>query len=69
MDTGEVSPTRLPQCLELIASEEVLRSFLQTNQNDLKEVRSVFLRGEEARIEAALEAEQLRESLNLKKTF
>lgn len=62
MDTGEIPSPRLPQCLELVGTEDSLQSFLQKNQEHLKDVRSVFLRGEEARIEAALDRQELEQS-------
>lgn len=65
MDTGEISPARLPQCLELVGDEELLQEFLKQNGEQLKSVRPVFLRGEEARIEAAIERGEIEEMLNL----
>ena len=65
MDTGEIPPSRLPQCLELVAEEEILKRFLKLNEGHLKKVRTVFLRGEEARYEAQLETEELREALKI----
>ena len=65
MDTGEIPPSRLPQCLELVGEEAVLRRFLEVNQGHLKEVRTVFLRGEEARLEVQLETEELEEALKI----
>jgi len=65
MDTGEISPARLPQCLELVGDEALLQTFLKQNSEQLKAVRSVFLRGEEARIEAAIEKEEIEEMLDL----
>lgn len=62
MDTGEIPSPRLPQCLELLGTEASLVSFLHRNSNHLQNVRSVFLRGEEARIEAALDQQELEQS-------
>ena len=66
MDTGEIPPSRLPQCLELVGEEAILKSFLDLNHGHLKKVRTVFLRGEEARHEATLETEELQEALKIK---
>lgn len=49
MDTGESPPPRLPSCLELIGEEVNLQSFLMANQEYLRKVRIIFLRGEEVR--------------------
>ena len=65
MDTGEIPSTRLPQCLELVGEEEELQSFLKDNRDHLQKVRIVFLRGEEARIEAAIEKEELEQVLEI----
>jgi PII-like signaling protein len=65
MDTGEIPPSRLPQCLELVGDEAVLKRFLDLNHGHLKKVRTVFLRGEEARHEAQLETEELQEALKI----
>ncbi|WP_158944013.1 DUF190 domain-containing protein [Granulicella sp. S190] len=66
MDTGEVPPARLPQCLELVGEEEQLQSFLKDNREHLQKVRIVFLRGEEAKYEAAIEREELEQMLDIK---
>ena len=65
MDTGEIPPARLPQCLELVGDEEDLQSFLKHNRNHLAKVRTVFLRGQEAIFEAAIEKEELQEALEI----
>jgi H+/Cl- antiporter ClcA/PII-like signaling protein len=65
MDTGEIPPSRLPQCLELVGDEAVLKRFLDLNHGHLKKVRTVFLRGEDARHEAQLETEELQEALKI----
>jgi H+/Cl- antiporter ClcA/PII-like signaling protein len=65
MDSGEVPPARLPQCLELVGEEKDLQSFLKDNQDHLKKVRIVFLRGEEARYEAAIDREELEQMLDI----
>lgn len=65
MDTGEVPPARLPQCLELVGEEEDLQSFLKDNREHLTKVRIVFLRGEEARYEAAIDREELEQMLDI----
>ncbi|WP_446743132.1 voltage-gated chloride channel family protein [Silvibacterium acidisoli] len=65
LDTGEIPPSRLPQCLELVGGEEDLQSFLKHNRDHLGKVRSVFLRGEEARYEAEIEREELEEALKI----
>ncbi len=65
MDTGEIPPARLPQCLELVGDEEDLESFLKQNRDHLAKVRVVFLHGREAEIEAAIEREELEEALEI----
>lgn len=65
VDTGEIPPARLPQCLELVGDEEDLQSFLLHNREHLGKVRTIFLRGEEARIEAQIEREELEEALHI----
>jgi H+/Cl- antiporter ClcA/PII-like signaling protein len=46
-DHHEVTPHRLPQCLELIDHEAKLREFVAVHRADLKHVRIVLIRGEE----------------------
>jgi H+/Cl- antiporter ClcA/PII-like signaling protein len=65
MDTGEIPPARLPQCLELVGDEEDLQSFLKHNRDHLAKVRVVFLHGREAEIEAAIEREELEQALEI----
>ena len=65
MDSGEIPPARLPQCLELVGDEEDLQSFLKHNRDHLGKVRTIFLRGEEARLEAQIEREELEEALRI----
>jgi len=65
MDTGEIPPARLPQCLELVGEEESLQAFLKDNRDHLEKVRVVFLRGEEARYEAAIEREELEQAIDM----
>jgi PII-like signaling protein len=65
LDTGEIPPARLPQCLELVGDDEDLQSFLKHNRDHLAKVRIVFLRGEEAKMEAAIEREELEQALDM----
>jgi PII-like signaling protein len=65
MDTSDMPPARLPQCLELVGEEEDLQSFLKHNRDHLKTVRTVFLRGEEAKYEAEIEREELEAALEI----
>jgi PII-like signaling protein len=65
MDTSEMPLARLPQCLELVGEEEDLQSFLKHNRDHLKSVRTVFLRGEEAKFEAEIEGEELEAALEI----
>lgn len=65
MDTSDMPPARLPQCLELVGDEEDLQSFLKHNRDHLKTVRTVFLRGEEAKYEAEIEREELQAALEI----
>jgi H+/Cl- antiporter ClcA/PII-like signaling protein len=68
MDTSEMPPARLPQCLELVGEEEDLQSFLKHNRDHLKSVRTVFLRGEEAKYEAEIEREELEVALEIEQS-
>lgn len=68
MDTGEIPPARLPQCLELVGEEEDLQSFLKHNRAHLEKVRTVFLRGEEAKLEAEIERGELEQALDMEHT-
>ena len=65
MDTGEIPPARLPQCLEVVGEEEDLQSFLKHNRDHLVKVRIVFLRGEEAKYEASIERDELETALDM----
>jgi len=65
MDTGEIPPARLPQCLELVGDEEDLESFVKHNRDHLKKVRIIFLHGREAEIEAAIDREELEQALEI----
>ena len=65
VDTGEIPNARLPQCLELVGDEEDLQSFLKHNRDHLGKVRTIFLRGEEAKMEARIEREELEEALHI----
>ncbi len=65
LDTGEIPPARLPQCLELVGDDEDLQSFLKHNRDHLAKVRIVFLRGEEARVEAEIDREELEQALDI----
>jgi H+/Cl- antiporter ClcA/PII-like signaling protein len=67
MDTGEVPPARLPQCLELVSSEAQLQAFLSANHDHLKRVRTVFLRGRDAVVEAAIEKQEIEQALDLER--
>jgi len=67
LDTGEIPPARLPQCLELVGDEEDLQSFLKHNRDHMEKVRVVFLRGQEATLEAAIEKEELEEALEMER--
>lgn len=41
---GEIAPSKLPQCLELIAEEDLLKAFLEVERPHLKHARAVLLR-------------------------
>lgn len=68
MDTGEIPPARLPQCLELVGTEEALQDFLRLNGDHLEKVRKVFLRGEEAAVEAAIDKAELEQAFSMEKS-
>ncbi|HVW85934.1 MAG TPA: chloride channel protein, partial [Bryobacteraceae bacterium] len=55
-DHSDVAPPSLPQCLELIGEEELLRAFLDLHRPALDGVRVVLLRGEQLDPDAAPEA-------------
>ena len=61
-DAGELSPARLPQCLELIGDEENLQSFLKQNKEHVRKARLVFLHARQAKAEAAIGREELERS-------
>ena len=65
MDTSEIPPSRLPQCLELVGTEETLQEFLRVNVAHLQKVRKVFLRGKEAAVEAAIAKQELEQILDI----
>ncbi len=56
---GELPPPKLPQCLELVGDEDLLHAFIEQHRPKLERARVVFLRGEEARYEAAIQQGQL----------
>jgi H+/Cl- antiporter ClcA/PII-like signaling protein len=68
MDTGEIPPARMPQCLELVGDEEDLQSFLKHHREHFAKVRVVFLRGEEAEYQASLDREELEEALKIERS-
>ena len=65
MDTGEIPPPHLPQCLELVGTDASLQAFLSSSREHLQGVRSVFLRGEEAWVEAELDRQELEQSFRM----
>ena len=65
LDTGDIPPDRLPQCLELVGDEGDLQAFLKHNRDHLARVRPVFLRGREAEVEAAIEKEEIEQALDI----
>lgn len=67
LDNGEIPPARLPQCLELVGDEAKLQAFLKSNREHLQRVRTVFLRGEEAHVEAATDRAELEEALHIER--
>lgn len=68
MDTGEIPPARLPQCLELVGHEEQLQNFLRANKDHLQQVRTVFLRGQEATYEADIEKDELEQMFDIEQS-
>ncbi len=67
MDSSDTPPLRLPQCLELVGEEEVLQLFLKQNEQHLGSMRVMFMRGEEARIEAAIDKQEIEEALEIER--
>jgi PII-like signaling protein len=65
-DISESAPPKLPQCLELVADEEMLRVFLEVERPYLSSVRAVMMRSEDIVWESgksddpALESEDFR---------
>jgi H+/Cl- antiporter ClcA len=68
MDHGEIPPARLPQCLELVGEPDLLQAFIDRNKTHLSRVRLIYLRGEEARIEAEIEKQEIEEALDLERS-
>lgn len=52
LDNSDAPPPNLPQCLELLGEEELLRAFLDLHRPVLGEVRIVLLRGEQLDLES-----------------
>jgi H+/Cl- antiporter ClcA/PII-like signaling protein len=67
MDSSDVPPLHLPQCLELVGEEETLQLFLKQNQQHLGSMRVMFLRGEEARVEAAIDKQEIETALEMER--
>lgn len=67
MDNSDTPPLRLPQCLELVGEEETLQLFLKQNQDHLGSMRVMFLRGEEARVEADIDNQEIQEALEMER--
>ncbi|WP_255484139.1 voltage-gated chloride channel family protein [Granulicella sp. 5B5] len=65
MDTGEIPSSRLPQCLELVGEEADVQAFLRDNSSQLSNVRKVFLRGQDAIVEAAIERSEIEQTLEM----
>ncbi|MDE3196363.1 MAG: voltage-gated chloride channel family protein [Acidobacteriota bacterium] len=57
LDHSDVVPPNLPQCLELIGEEELLRAFLDLHRPVLGGVRVVMLRGEQLDLDSATESQ------------
>ncbi|HVW11467.1 MAG TPA: voltage-gated chloride channel family protein [Bryobacteraceae bacterium] len=55
-DNSEIVPPNLPQCLELIGEEELLRAFLDLHRRVLGDVRIVLLRAEQIDPDPAAES-------------
>lgn len=46
-NVGEMPPPSLPQCLELIGEEELLRAYLEVERPYLTNVRALMMRSEQ----------------------
>ena len=68
MADGEIPAQRLPQCLELVGAEANLQAYLRNNRDHLAGVRTIFLRGQDAAIEAAVEKGGLGQVLAIEHT-
>jgi hypothetical protein len=51
-----------------VGEEDLLQVFLKRNKTHLSRVRLVFLRGEEARVEAAIEKQEIEEALDIERS-
>ncbi|RXS98176.1 chloride channel protein [Silvibacterium dinghuense] len=67
MDSSDIPPLRLPQCLELVGEEDLLQEFLRRNQKHLGGARVMFLHGKEAEFEAELERQELEEAIAIER--
>lgn len=67
LGTDNVSPERFLQFVELAGAEQDLQSFIRHNRHHLRDVRAVFLRGKEAKIEAAVDREELEDALAMER--
>jgi H+/Cl- antiporter ClcA/PII-like signaling protein len=56
-NVSDDAPPKLPQCLELIAEEDLLRAFLQVERPYLRDVRVVMLRSEDVTEDAGAVSE------------
>lgn len=63
--SAEIPTDTLPQCLELVGEDDLLKRYLADNKELLGNVRVLFLRGEEAAVEARIDEAELRETLAL----
>jgi H+/Cl- antiporter ClcA len=57
----------LPQCLELVATADLLEAFLEHNKEPLRDVHVVFLRGREAEVAAETERQQIEVALGIER--
>ncbi len=58
-DISDTPPPKLPQCLELIGDEDLLRAFLQVERPHLKDVRAVLMRSEDVIWESGLTTDDI----------
>jgi hypothetical protein len=63
-----VASVRLPRCLERVGEADLLQAFINQNKIHLSRVRLIYLRGEEARVEAGIEKQEIEAALDIERS-